>query len=73
MPNHNLCPDCQRGNHHEGQGGSLNDGSGCCCECVDVNPTLNPEEIRGEEEAQEAEEQRHEQPVLGCDCHDCIR
>ena len=48
----------------------------CMCECHvnekdDDGPT--PDEAIVDEEAQEAEEQRHEQPVLGCDCHDCIR
>lgn len=32
-----------------------------------------PDDAIGEEEAQEAEERRHNYPVLGCDCHDCIR
>jgi hypothetical protein len=40
---------------------------------VTVNPTLDPEEIRGEEEAEAERERRHEQPVLGCDCFDCMR
>ena len=37
----------------------------------DEGPTADDE--RGEAEAAEQESQRHEYPVLGCDCHDCIR
>lgn len=33
----------------------------------------NPDSLEGERAAAVSEEQRHEQPVLGCDCHDCIR
>jgi len=36
-------------------------------------PDFGPDDQRGEEEFEEMEEQRHEQPVLGCDCFDCIR
>jgi hypothetical protein len=43
----------------------------CMCECHDEGPT--PEEEIGNEEAEEMESQRHDQPVLGCDCFDCIR
>jgi hypothetical protein len=32
-----------------------------------------PDDAIGEEEAEQEQERRHEQPVLGCDCHDCIR
>ncbi len=32
-----------------------------------------PDDARGDEEAEEEQERRHEQPVIGCDCHDCIK
>src|SRR6185436_20331649 len=39
-------------------------------EADDEGPT--PDEERGNDEAAEQEERRHAQPVVGCECRDCL-
>jgi hypothetical protein len=43
------------------------------CELCFPEEGPTPEEAIGDEEAEAEQEQRHEHPVLGCDCFDCMR
>lgn len=44
----------------------------CCGDEEDEEDGPTPEDAIGEDEAAKQEERRHTQPVVGCECRDCL-